>query len=97
MLRRVGGAGRFAWLSAANWSLPPSCESPPPLRISSATKPPGFDSAGFLIGPRKMNVTTVSTTRIDAAPIVQPISSFVLPLIWAGGSPPRRQRNFTSE
>ena len=56
----------------------------------------GFELAGFLMPPRKMKVTTVSTTRIDAAPIVQPTSSFVLPRICAGGSPPRRQRNLTS-
>ena len=30
-----------------------------------------------------MNVTTVRTTRISAAPTVQPISSRVLPWIWA--------------
>ena len=52
------------------------------------------DAGGFLIEPSLMNVTTVRKTRITAAPTVQPISSRVLPWIWAATRPRRaRKRN----
>src|SRR3954464_3401022 len=47
------------------------------------------DAGGFLIPGSLMKVTTVMNTRITAAPTVQPISSRVLPWIWA---PPGRPR-----
>jgi hypothetical protein len=39
-----------------------------------------------------MKVTNASTTTIDAAATVQPISSGALPRIWAAAGPPRRRR-----
>jgi hypothetical protein len=45
---------------------------------------------------RYRNVTTTRTTRIAAAPSVQPISSGVLPRIWCA-TPSRRARYFTSD
>ena len=46
---------------------------------------------------RYTKVITVSTTRISAAPMVQPSSSGVLPRIWAASGPPRRARWRTSD
>ena len=45
------------------------------------------DAAGFLMSGSLMNVTAVMNTRITAAPTVQPISSRVLPWIWAATRP----------
>ncbi len=46
--------------------------------------------------PSIAKVTTASTTRMTEAPSVQPISSVVLPRIWAGTAS-LRARNFTIE
>ena len=57
------------------------------------------DAGGFLIPGSLMNVTIVMNTRITAAPTVQPISSRVLPWIWAATRPRRalkRIRNHSS-
>ena len=45
------------------------------------------EAAGFLMSGSLMNVTAVMNTRITAAPTVQPISSRVLPWIWAATRP----------
>ena len=45
------------------------------------------DAAGFLIPGSITKVAMVRKTRITAAPTVQPISSFVLPWIWAATRP----------
>ena len=45
------------------------------------------DAGGFLIPGSLMKVTTVMNTSITAAPTVQPISSRVLPWIWAATRP----------
>ena len=47
------------------------------------------DAGGFLIPGSLMKVTIVMNTRITAAPTVQPISSRVLPWIWAATRPRR--------
>src|SRR4051812_50186680 len=89
----LGGPGGAAWSLATNWRLP--LAEPPsanfiPLSFASATKPFGLEPAGFLIPPRKMNVTVARITRMAAAPSVQPTSSGVLPRVCAGAAPPRR-------
>ena len=45
------------------------------------------DAAGFLIPGSITKVAMVRKTRITAAPTVQPISSRVLPWIWAATRP----------
>src|SRR6202035_2322793 len=45
--------------------------------------PEAVELGGLRMLGSLMNVTTVSTTRISAAPTVHPISSRVLPWIWA--------------
>src|SRR5579884_2986183 len=49
----------------------------------AARKPWEPEFGGLMMLGSFTNVTTVSTTRIRAAPTVQPISSGVLPWIWA--------------
>src|SRR5436305_14335216 len=46
-----------------------------------------LEFGGLMIPGSLTNVTTVSTTRITAATTVQPISSRVLPWIWAATAP----------
>ena len=53
------------------------------------------DAGGFLMSGSMMNVKTVMKIRITPAPTVQPISSRVLPWIWAATAP-LRARNLTS-
>ena len=58
------------------------------------------DAGGFLIPGSLMKVTTVMNTSTTAAPTVQPISSRVLPWIWAATRPRRAlnlRRNQISE
>ncbi len=54
---------------------------------ADSTSPLAFELGGLMMLGSLMNVTTVSTTRISAAATVQPISSVVLPWIWAATAP----------
>ena len=75
----------FAPFGTAGWSVEASS-------VADATWLPlasMSEAGGFLIPGSLMNVTTVMNTRITAAPTVQPISSRVLPWIWAATWPRR--------
>src|SRR3954451_5995307 len=63
---------------------------------SASWRPFGPELGGVRIPGSWMNVSTARTTRITAAPIVQPISRRVLPRICAATAP-RRARNLKTE
>ena len=54
---------------------------------ADSTSPSGPELGGLMIPPSFTNVTTVITTRINAAAIVHPTSSRVFPWIWTASAP----------
>ena len=54
---------------------------------AESTRPSESEFGAFRTPGSLMNVTTVITTTISAAATVQPISSLVLPWIWAATAP----------
>ena len=64
--------------------------------VSASCRPSADDSGGLRMSSSLMNVSVARITRITAAPTVQPISSRVLPRIWAATAP-LRALNFTRE
>ena len=71
----------------------PTAKSVP---LSASWRPSAPEFGGLRMPPSLTKVKTASTTRISAAPTVQPISRRVLPRIWAATAP-LRARNLTSE
>ena len=76
-----------------NFLVGPEAKSVP---LSASCRPlaPEFGGLRMLLSLAK--VKAASTTRMSAAPTVQPTSSRVLPRIWAATAP-LRARNLTSE
>src|SRR3954451_838442 len=94
-LAPLGGAGRAlqeARLGGAGWSV----EATSVVEATLLPCASMLDAGGFLIPGSLMKVTTVMKTRITAAPTVQPISSRVLPWIWAATRPRRALKRVTN-
>ena len=73
--------------------LGPEAKSVPP---SASCSPLAPEFGGLRIAGSLAKVKVARTTRISAAPTVQPISRRVLPRIWAATAP-LRARNLISE
>ena len=58
-------------------------------RVRASWRPSAEEFGGLRMPSSLTNVSVARTTRITAAPTVQPISSRVLPRIWAGTAPLR--------
>ena len=75
---------------------PAATRTPGATPVEAVSKPLAPVSSGLRMLGSAMKVATARTMTITAAPIVQPISSRVLPRICAATAP-LRARNFHSE